>query len=257
MRRDVIFGFMTDANPGDAPEQEPTDAAPADAPEQVQDTSKRERFNWLALAGIVATVIAAVTGSWFTHQTSADTIHADAKRATIDQRKTAYLDFLTAEADEWNESQRLTQRFAALATGGVQYGDLVITWNKWSATLNPQNRAGSEIKLVASPSIYQIVDSWIAYDNAVLSLMGKMKDATDAACGVAPSPTSATCGKVPTLANRVPELEGAVTTESQPQIQTFVDVAQVDLGLSPYSVCRPAQDLHKATVPWQVSWSCK
>jgi hypothetical protein len=251
---------MTEANPegSSTPEQEPTGANKPSAPAQESATSKPDGFNWLALAGIVATVIAAVTGSWFTYQTSADKIHADAKSATIDQRKTAYLDFLTAEADEWDESQRLSHKFAAFAAGGVQYGDLVNSWNKWSATLNPQNRTQSEVKLVASPSIYLMVDTWIAYDNSVLHLMGKIKDATDAACGVAASPTSTTCGKVPSVANQVPGLEGAVATESEPQIHTFVDVAQVDLGLSPNSVCGPTQDPHKAkaTVPWQVSWSC-
>ena len=93
---------MTEENPdgSNAPEQEPTDANPdnpsAPAQEQQATTSKPHRSDsfWLALVGIVATAIAAVTGNWFTYQSAGDKIQADAKRATIDQRRPAYANFL-------------------------------------------------------------------------------------------------------------------------------------------------------------------
>jgi len=221
---------------------------------QEPPTSKPDRSIqfWLALAGIAATAIVGVVGSVLTYKTSADRIHFDAQARVIDQRKTAYLDFLNAEADEWDQGGRLTERFAQLAAGQISYGVLVDQWNKWSATLNPQYRAMSEVKLVASQNIWLLVDSWTRFDDQVRRLMPEVKNAVDVVCADRPSTT---CAEVPSVTDEVFELARATKIDSSPAIKTFDEVAQPDLGLSS-KVCRPTQDPSKAAEPWLVAWSC-
>lgn len=272
---------MTDANPegSNTPEpapraadesSEPTDDAdnePTEPPQKPASSKPGRSTTLVALAGILATLIGTATGAYFTYRTSSDTVHADAERANVDSRKTAYTDYLNAEADHWLAAQQLSVTYSHFAKGEEPYGSIVDQTVNYNNTLRGSRRASSEVELVASHNIFDMVNVWTVYDNYVQSVLFDIRMAADKACGHGSS-TSPACGQVPDVANRMPTVERAVNTDSQPRIQMFVQVAQVDLGLSDKSVCHPDQDIKAAAqiwtkspasslAPWLVPWSCK
>jgi hypothetical protein len=98
---------------GNSPEKSTTpDRAPKDPDpeqprihEQEPEKSGARRSNefWLALAGIFATVLVGVTASTLAYRTSGNQIRAETDRVAVqftkEQRKSAYVDFLTTYTD--------------------------------------------------------------------------------------------------------------------------------------------------------------
>lgn len=106
--------------PPSGPDQEPTSPDKSTTPDQALKNADPERPSireqepaksgprrsnefWLAVAGIFATVVVGVTASTLAYRTSGNQIKAETDRVAVqfgkEQRKSAYVDFLTAYTD--------------------------------------------------------------------------------------------------------------------------------------------------------------
>jgi hypothetical protein len=218
-----------EANPekSNGPEQSSADAnldrPGVQAEELARSKPHRSNEFWLALAGIGATLIVGVSGSWIAYQSSADKIRADAMRAAIDQRKTAYVDYLTAEARLWHSARGLSTKFSQLAHHWVDDKSKVGEWDEWNnyrSTVDEALPVDRTVRLMASTRVTTIVNDWDNHDNKVQELITDIKDAVD----------NKPLHTVPE--DRLAELKQEAEIWPRSNIQKFVDAAQCDLDLS-------------------------
>lgn len=204
------------------------DTAPtgqAEAQERTtSDTLKPHRSNefWLALAGITATLIVGITGSLFAYKSSDDNIRADATRVTIDQRKTAYVNYLSAEASLWSAARKVSTKYSALAHHFVEDKARVDQWQEWNNYWNAVMKSlpvSYAVRLVASTEVKVMLNQWDNRDNRVQELITEIQDAVD----------NQHLHTVPDeqLKKLTPEAE----SWRRPDIERFVCAAKVDLGL--------------------------
>ena len=173
---------MTEASSGqpNTPEQQPVEANPDEptTPEQNQTDSshngpssaaqepaksgqRRSNEFWLALAGIVATVVGvaatAVVSIWtasLSHRGTIEQVKAESDRAAVsfsrEQRKNAYADYLDALATLENEEYKLWDNFKKLPFDIKQAETQLDRQNEG---FDKFNRASSTVRLLASPDV--------------------------------------------------------------------------------------------------------
>jgi hypothetical protein len=232
---------MTDASSGqpNTPEQQPVEANPdkPTTPEQGQTDfshsgptsaaggqakSGQRRSNefWLALAGMLATVIVGITGSWLAFSASNNQIKAESDRAALsfsrEQKENAYANYLDALAALENEEYKLWDLFKRPPFDMKQAEDQLVLQNE---AFDKLQRASSTVRLVASSDVEtarkNIRDRHNAIQNSIFKLM-----------------TAARTGPPEKVTGPAADLHKNLDLAPSPLVPIFIDAAKKDLGLS-------------------------
>jgi hypothetical protein len=126
---------------------------------------------WLAVAGIIATVVVGVTASasayrTSSNQTSAETVRAE-KKFTRDQRMAGYLDFLTAAddltEDEWEYVHQMEP------SAGYNFDNLVAKGSSYHDQLDKFDEASAKVELVGTAAVNKVREQIMQEHNALMN----------------------------------------------------------------------------------------
>jgi hypothetical protein len=215
---------VTGANPNQPASsgKEPTGAG-ADQPKQEPDKARSRRSNefWLALAGIAATVMVGITGSWLAHQTSTDQLRAESQRAALsfsrEQRKISYAEFLNAASDLDRADFNIQNPESISHAGPLDLKQLEALVNAYTDATDRFNRTSSTVRLLASQDVVKARDVISKVHGIQYSLISELMEEAK---------RGASQGTLESIRNQI-DLD-----ESRRLEQDFIDAARKDLGLA-------------------------
>jgi hypothetical protein len=229
--------------PPNAPEEKPTgpnrdisttpDHAPKDADperpnirpqEPAKSASRRSNEFWLALAGIFATVVVGVTASTLAFRTSGNQIKAETNRAAIqfskDQRKSAYVDFLTTYTDLSEAEFEFTHQLAR--TDDFDMNSVIDKSTAYYTQTGKCRQASAVVELTASEDVNKARGQLVDKHNDIQNLIQPLALAI------------AHAGNPGSYAGKVSELQSvvdAVQRDDEGLRRKFINAAKRDLDL--------------------------
>jgi hypothetical protein len=241
--RSSLCRMTEGSSPPSGPQQKPTGASPAKSttPDQPLEDADREhpsihgqepeksgsrRSNefWLALAGIFATVLVGVTASMLAYRTSGNQIRAETDRVRVqftkEQRKSAYVDFLTTYTDLSEAEFEFTHQLTLIDEfdmKGVQDKS-----DSYYAQTGKCRNASATVELVASEEVNKARGELVDKHNDIQNLIQPLALAI------------ARAGNPRSYAGKVSELQRIVEKAQRDDDRlrkNFINAAKRDLGL--------------------------
>jgi hypothetical protein len=206
------------------PPIEPQQKPSVNQQEPEKSASRRSNEFWLALAGIFATVVVGMTASMLAYRTSGNQIKAETDRTAVqftkEQRKSAYVDFLTTYTDlseaEFEFTHQLTLIDDFDMKGVQDKSDL------YYAQTSKCRNASAAVELVGSQDVNKARGELVDQHNDIQNIIQPLAVAI------------ARAGNPRIYAGKVSELQrivDKVERDDDRLRKNFINAAKRDLGL--------------------------
>ena len=225
LNADALRSSLCRMTEGTSPQPiEPQQKPSVNEQEPEKSASRRSNEFWLAMAGIFATVLVGMTASTLAYRTSGNQIKAETDRAAVqftkEQRKSAYVDFLTTYTDlseaEFEFTHQLTLIDDFDMKGVQDKSDL------YYAQTSKCRNASAAVELVGSQDVNKARGELVDQHNDIQNIIQPLAVAI------------ARAGNPRSYAGKVSELQRIVDNvqrDDDRMRKNFINAAKRDLGL--------------------------
>lgn len=207
------------------PSSRPVDPVASLTGQPERTRSPRSNEFWLAIAGIVATVLVGATASMLAYRTSNNQMQAETDRVAVeflrDERMAAYVEFLTAVTDLAEAEFEFVHQMQSVEDFDID--SLVAKISQYKDQSGKYRQASARVELVGTPEVRAVHGEIVGQHNAIMNEIQVL--AVDIARAGSPRNFSWRVAHAVDSVNRSQRDDAGLRSE-------FISAAQDDLGFA-------------------------